>query len=185
MAQQMNPAIMALTLVLEDASKHSGTPVDGLIVQKLEFRRRSDDPGPLPPVFFVSLSNGMEYIADTQGNITRTDRNPRDLIDRELRLRFTQTGGIGGWTTTYVANDGTLTDQEADHLRQFLSDAQFFDLPDEVPNGDPIPDQYTYTLWIAHGRRNREISTYDGTGPHFSPAVKNLITWLQERASRV
>ncbi len=183
MAQQINPAITAISLVLDDASQQSGIPAESLIVQHVEFRRRSEDPGPLPPVFFVTLGNGMEYLADTQGNITRLDENPRDIMDRELRIRFTQTGGIGGWESSYEADDTTLTDQEADSIRKFLTDAAFFDLPDEVPNGDPIPDQFSYTLWIAHGRRNKEIRTYDGTGPHHSPPLEKMITWLKERAS--
>jgi hypothetical protein len=55
-------------------------------------------------------------------------------------------------------------------------------LPDRVANGDPIPDLYEYTVWIAVGRNNREVSTYDGTGPHDSPALAEFISWLRERA---
>ena len=184
MAQQRNPALTALSLVLEDAAQRSGTPAEDLIVNSLEFRRRTTDPGPLPPVFFITLGNGMEYIADTQGNITPPEEKPHDLTDRELRVRFTQTGGIGDWSSTWEASDATLSDEEAAHLRQFLTDSNFFDLPVEVANGDRLPDQYSYTLWIAHGRRNREVTTYDGTGPHESPALERLIEWLKERSPK-
>lgn len=180
MDHQQNPALVALSLVLEDASQVSGTPAEDIIVERLELRARTEDPSPLPPAFFITLGNGLEYMADTQGNISQLGDG--DLTDRELRLRFTQTGDITGGTSTYEADDSTLSAEDAEQLRQYLHDTKFFELPDEVPNGDPIPDLYTYTLWIAHGRRNRELTTYDGTGPHQSPPLAELIEWLKERA---
>lgn len=67
-------------------------------------------------------------------------------------------------------------------LRRLVREANFFKLPDQVTNGDPIPDLYDYTIWIAVGRNNREVRTYDGTGPHESPALEKLIDWLKVRA---
>jgi hypothetical protein len=179
MDQQQNPALVALSRVLEDASQSSGTSAHEILVQKLELRARTEDPTPLPPVYFITLGNGSDYLVDTQGNILQ---GAGDLTDRELRLRFTQTGGFGGGSSTYEADDSTLSADEANALRRHLEITDFFNLPDEVPNGDPLPDLYSYTLWIAHGRRNREVRTYDGTGPHQRPALAQLIEWLKERA---
>lgn len=184
MGQQINPALTALSLVLDDATKVSGTPAEDILVERMELRARTDDPSPLPPAFFITLGNGLEYIADTQGNITQSGEPGDGLTDRELRVRFTQIGGFGGWTRTYEADDSTLSREEAEQLRQHIADSNFFELPDEVGNGDPLPDMYSYTVWIAHGRRNRELTTYDGSGPHESPPLERLIEWLKERAPR-
>jgi hypothetical protein len=179
MSQQQNPAVVAMSLALDDASRLSGVPAYDILVSRLELRATTDDPTPLPPAYVITLGNGWEYVIDSQGNILQ---GAGDLTDRELRIRFTQTGGIGGWTTTYEANDSTLSADEANYVRRQLEETDFFNLPDEVPNGDPIPDLYAYTLWIAHGRRNREVSTYDGSGPHQSPALEKLIEWFKDRA---
>jgi hypothetical protein len=176
---QQNPALVALSLVLEDASRTSGTSAHDILVQQLELRARTEDPTPLPPVYFITLGNGSEYLVDMQGNLLQ---GAGDLTDRELRVRFTQTGGFGGGSSTYEADDSTLSADEANYLRRQLEATDFFSLPDEVPNGDPLPDMYAYTLWIALGRRNRELRTYDGTGPHHSPTLEELIEWLKERA---
>ena len=181
MDQQQNPALAALSLVLDDASRLSGTSARDILVQKLELRAMTDDPTPLPPAYFITLGNGSEYVVDSQGNILQ---GAGDLTDRELQIRFTQTGGIGGWTSTYEADDSTFSADEANYVRQQIEETDFFNLPDEVPNGDAIPDLYSYTIWIAHGRRNREVRTYDGTGPHHSPALQKLIEWFKDRASQ-
>lgn len=182
MGKEQNPALVALSLVLEDASRTSVTPSEDILVHVLELRSRTDSPTPLPPGFYICLSHGLEYFADTQGNYSRVDGDQgRGNIDRELRVRFTRTGGLIENTSTYEAKDSMLTSEDAKQLRQYIEDAQFFGLPDEVKNGDPLPDMYSYTLWIAHGRRNRELRTYDGTGPHDSPALQQLIEWLVER----
>ena len=183
MGQRLNPALKALEIVLENESRASGTPAEDLLVQQLELRAPTDDPSPLPPAYLIRLTNGAEYMVDTQGNLTQIrESGGADLTDRELRVRFTQTGGVAGLTSTYEADVAGLSDEDAERLRQFIDETNFFDLPDEVSNGDPTPDQYTYTLWIAHGRRNRELTTYDGSGPHQSPPLEKLIEWLKERA---
>jgi hypothetical protein len=182
MVQPQNPALVALSLALEDASRKSGTSAYDILVHKLELRPLTTDPTPLPPAFFIDLGEGTEYVIDSQGNILQ---GAGDLTDRELRIRFTQTGGIAGWTSTYEADDSTLSVGEASYVRQQIEETDFFNLPDEVPNGDPIPDLYSYTIWIAHGRRDRELRTYDGSGPHQSPALEKLIEWLKDRAPQL
>lgn len=184
MGQRTNPAIRALSLVLDDASRVSGTPAEDILVQHMQLRARTEDPSPLPPAYFISLGSGLQYTADTQGNIAQTGEPHDDLTDRELRVRFTQSGGFGGWTSNWEADDSTLSAEEAEQLRQHIDNTNFFDLPDEVGNGDPVPDMYSYTIWIAHGRRNRKLTTYDGSGPHESPPLEKLIEWLKERAPR-
>lgn len=63
-----------------------------------------------------------------------------------------------------------------------LGESNFFDLPDQVENGEPIPDLFRYTVWVAVGRRNKTITTHDGTGPQASSALMTLIEWLKQRS---
>lgn len=174
-----NPALVALSRVLEDASRIEGTPPEDILVQLLEFRSRTEDPSPLPPAFHIQLGSGLEYWADTQGNISRMGR---DATDTEIRVRFTQSGGIGGWTSEYEAEESTLSASDVTELRQHITDTDFFNLPALVGNGERTPDLFSYTVWIAVGRNNRAVKTYDGSGPHKSPPLEKLIAWLKHRA---
>lgn len=67
---KQNPAIVALDRVLADAARRLSTSSEDILVQSLEFRSRTEGPTPLPPVFFIHLAQGLDYIADTQGNIS-------------------------------------------------------------------------------------------------------------------
>lgn len=63
-----------------------------------------------------------------------------------------------------------------------LDESNFFDLPDQVGNGEPIPDLFRYAVWVAVGKRNKMVTTYDGTGPLASRALGTLIEWLKQRS---
>lgn len=93
MSAQGNAAIVGLTRVLEDASLILDTPAAEILVELLELRARTEEPGPLPPAFFIQLGEGLSYWADTQGNISRVNDRP---VDDELRIRFIQEGGSAG-----------------------------------------------------------------------------------------
>lgn len=179
MSGKQNAAIVALSRVLDDASAVIDAPAEEILVQSLELRSRTEEPSPLPPAFFIQLGDGLSYWADTQGNISQLDKAQ---VDDELRLRFVQSGGFAGWRSEYEADETTLPPDEVTTLRRLVREANFFKLPDQVTNGDPISDLYDYTIWIAVGRNNTEVRTYDGTGPHESPALEKLIDWLKVRA---
>lgn len=179
MSAQQNAAIVGLARVLEEASLIVGIPAADILVDRLELRSRPEQPGPLPPAFFIQLSGGLSYWADTQGNIARiNDRS----VDGELRVRFIQEGGLAGLRSVYEADESSLTAGEVSDIRSMLDESEFFDLPDRVRNGEPIPDLFQYMVWVAVGRRNRSVTTYDGTGPHASPALMKLIEWLKQRS---
>lgn len=148
-------------------------------MRSLELRSRTEEPSPLPPAYVIELGDGLSCRTDTKGNV----RREADSVDTELEVRFRQSGGIGGWTSEYHADDSTLSPEDAARVRQFIDDAGFFELAEQVGNGEPIADLYTYTLFLAHGRRNHTVHTYDGTGPHESPALAEFISWLKERAA--
>lgn len=188
-ADGSHPALLALAAVIADAAGHLRVPVSEISVELLEARQWPDTclglGGPdegcgdaVTPGFLVTLGDGFSYRTDLAGAFRREP----DRTDRELFVRFRQAGGIGGWSSEYAADDTSLSGEEADSIRRFIDEAGFFSLPAEVGNGDPVADGYSYTLFLAHGRRNHTVHTYDGGGPPGSPALMAFIAWLRERA---
>lgn len=184
-----HPATVALAAAIADAAKLLRVPIDGITVESLEARDWPDSCLGLPqedegctdavtPGYLVILGDGFRYRTDTQGNV----RRETNLVDHELVVRFIQSGGLGGWTSEYHVNDSSLTAEDAARIRQFIQESDFFHLPEQVGNGDPITDLYNYELFVAHGRRNHTVNTYDGTGPHENPGLAEFISWLTERA---
>jgi hypothetical protein len=188
MDRASHPAPVALSAAIADAAEHLRVPVDQIAVEYLEARDWSDSCLGLPrdgeacldmitPGYLVMLGDGFRYRTDLQGNVRRETVQ----VDAELRVDFRQAGGIGDWTSEYHADDSSLPPEDATRIRQFIDDTDFFHLPARVGNGDPVPDLYSYTIFVAHGRRNHTVSTYDGGGPHESPALAEFITWFKER----
>jgi hypothetical protein len=187
--QISHPAVVAISAVVADAANILKMPVEAIVVEYVEAREWRDSCLELPkngeacldvvtPGYHVALGAGFRYRTDQQGNI----RREVVAVETELRVYFKQTGGIGGWTSEYSADDSTLPPADVKHLRQFIEDTNFFHLPPEVGNGAPIADGFTYRLFLAVGRRNHTVETYDGSGPAESPALLELIDWLKQRA---
>jgi hypothetical protein len=188
MENTSHAAVLALSAAVEDAANLLRVPTSEIKVESLEAREWPDGclglgndteacTDAVTPGFLIMLGDGFRYRTDMQGNI----RAESGSVDTELMIRFVQTGGIGGWTSEYQADDSTLTASDAAEIRRFIEESNFFDLPSEVPNGQPLHDMYDYTLTVAHGRRNHTVHTYDGSGPNESPELARFIGWLKER----
>ena len=182
-------AVQALAAVVREAANLLRVPIEEIKVESLSAQDWPDsclglgkpDDGcadVVTPGFLIVLGDGFRYRTDMAGNIRTESAN----LDDELTIDFGQSGGIGGWTTEYRADDSTLTSEDVVTVRRFIDETVFFDLPREVANGQPITDMFDYTLTVRHGRRHHTVHTYDGSGPHQSPALVEFIAWLQERA---
>jgi len=182
-------AVIAVASVVADAASQLGVPVADITVDYLEARDWNDSCLGLPngndacadvvtPGYLVVLRNGFRYRTDRQGNVRREP----EPVDTEVRVYFKQAGGLGGWVSEYVADTSTLAAADVQQLRQFIDESDFFHLPEEVGNGTPLADGYRFTVFLAVGRRNHTVQTYEGVGPPESPPLWELITWLQQRA---
>ena len=188
MNETPHPIVLALSAVIADAASLLRVPVEEISVEYVEAKEWPDSCLGLPqgnegcadvitPGYLV-LTDGFSYRTDMLGNVRRAIDNQ----DQELEVHFRQVGGIGGWSSEYHADDDSLSPDDAAQIRQFIDSTDFFRLPKEVGNGAPISDMYSYTVSVAHGRRNHKVHTYDGAGPHESPALAEFIGWLKARA---
>ncbi len=184
-----HPAVTALAAAVTDASRLLRVPVETIVVEYLEAKDWPDSCLGLPgeddacadvvtPGFLIILGDGFSYRTDTEGNL----RSDTGTLDAELRVDFRQVGGIGGWSSGYHADTTSLSPDDLTRLHQFIVDTEFFKLPAEVGNGDPISDMFSYTIFVAHGRRHHSVSTYDGGGPLEYPALGEFLAWLKSRS---
>lgn len=184
-----HPSVVALSAVVEDAANLLRVPVEEIAVEYLESKEWPDSCLGLPnqddicadvatPGYLVVIGDGFSYRTDTQGAV----RREVETIDQELEVHFRQVGGLGGWSSEYHADDSSLSPADAAQIRQFIDETDFFHLPEEVGNGQPIADLYNYTVSVMHGRRNHKVRTYDGGGPHENPALEDFVSWLKARA---
>jgi hypothetical protein len=184
-----HPAVLAIAAAVADAANVLRVPIDQTVVDYVEARDWRDSCLELPndndacadvmtPGYLIVLGDGFHYRSDRQGNVHREP----EQVDTEVRVYFKQAGGIAGWISEYFTDSSTLPAADAEQLRHLIEASDFFHLPEESGNGTPIADGYRFAVFLAVGRRNHTVETYDGSGPADSLALWELITWLKQRA---
>lgn len=189
-----HPLASALRAVLEDAARLQGIAVEDVAVMRVEAARWPDSclglgeqgeacAEAITKGYRIRLQGGTTYRTDLHGNFRRERRTvgrPQDSpIDNEVRVHYTQTGGIAGQRHEYEADSSRLTASEVRELRTLVAEADFFNCP--AGRASDIPDGITRRLWIAVGRRNREVVRGDGIEVADSKAFDALVSWVEER----
>ena len=187
----VHPALSALSASLEDAANALRVPVEGVALELMEARDWPDSclglPGPddacadvVTPGFLIQLSDGFTYRADREGNVRRADDDRAPYPDTEIRLRYSRSGGITGQHVVYETDSYQLSDREEDELRQLITEADFFNVRNVLPES-PVNDGITVRLWIAVGRRNHEVVRGDGIEIEDTESLLALVKWVADR----
>ena len=195
MEQASHPAVKALSAALADAAGLLRVATEEVALERMTARDWPDsclgaaEPGEVcadvvTPGYAIDLADGFHYHADQRGNIRRAMHGETPYPDTELHVRFTQSGGIGGWTSEWEAHSETLPPDDEVELRHLIEQADFFNVANALPPGGPIPDGFTFTLWIAIGRRNHTVTRYEGVDQGDSAALRELFAWVGARAPR-
>lgn len=194
MTIQSNPLITALEAVLTDASPRLRLPVEEVLVIRVEAARWPDAclglgksgeacAEVMTRGYRIRLRGGTTYRTDLAGNIRlekRTIGRPQDAPTHdELHLHYTVSGGLTGRKDEFETDSSRLTASEARELRSLITDADFFNAP--TGRASEVPDGKTYRLWVAVGRRNRELVRGEGVDIKSSDALKALVAWVEER----
>lgn len=181
-----NPTIVALTAVLEDAARIRKVGIHNIKVRRVRARlwadtclgvSRSKEVCAIAqiPGFVIDLDGGFRYHTDELGEIRRV-RKPAAAT--AVRVRFERDGGLDQEHDKFKADSDTLSIDAEDDLRQLVDDTDFFNMDSGLPG--IAADGYTYTIWIAIGRRSHVIMFGDSDelpGPRIEP----LLEWLNER----
>ncbi|MDO5739246.1 MAG: hypothetical protein Q4P07_03770 [Ornithinimicrobium sp.] len=194
MALSSHPALSALSAVLADAAATLQVPVQEVTVELMEARVWPDTGMGLPggggraltPGYLVRLGDGTIYRTDQQGHVARDESNqdpdhssgPRP--DTEIRLRYTEEGGITGRPISFETDSTRLSEDDEAELIRLVTECDFFNIRNAKP-GPPIPDGVTTRLWIARSRWNHEVVRGDGLEMEDTEAFHALVAWVAER----
>ncbi|HHU39496.1 MAG TPA: hypothetical protein GXZ45_09490 [Propionibacterium sp.] len=194
MTAPVHPLVAALDAVLEDAARRQGVAVGEVVVIRVEAARWPDSclglgvagepcTEALTKGYRIRLRGGATYRCDLEGHFRRERRSiprPEDSpISDEIRLHYTATGGIAGLRHEYETDSTRLTASEVRELRSLITESDFFNAA--VGRASEIPDGITRRLWIAVGRRNREVVRGDGVEVKDSRPFDELVSWVEER----
>ncbi|HZJ22439.1 MAG TPA: protealysin inhibitor emfourin [Anaerolineales bacterium] len=88
-------------------------------------------------------------------------------------INFERSGGTMGKDLHLELDLNTLPEDESQHLLRLISEADFFNIP-EQPTEQYTADEFRYTISVNAGRANHTIHTSDSTMP------KNLLPLAKE-----
>lgn len=194
MSVSEQPLVIALSRVLEDAAQRAGIPAEEVVVIRVEAARWPDSclglgrageacTDAITKGYRIRLRGGTTYRTDLHGTIRRELRSiprPQDgAVDDEIRLLYSEAGGLTGGRNELETDSTRLTSAEVRELRSLLAESDFFSAP--IGQASAAADGITRRLWVAVGRRGREIIRGDGVDIKDPPALEALLSWVQER----
>lgn len=188
-----HPAAAALVAVLHDASEQLHLPVTEITVRSLEAHDWPDGclglpgngcPDVITPGFRIVLGSpgdGFAYRTDQRGTARREPASA--TVQGDLQVHVSRSGGLIGRTSEVDLNTATMPAAEAEELKRLVEEADFWNLPQQIGNGEPIEDGYSYSITVAAERGHHSVGTYDGTqnGLAQYPGFGAMLGWLAAR----
>jgi hypothetical protein len=99
-------------------------------------------------------------------------------IQGRFYIKFVQSGGFAGLTSTIELAGDTLSSDEQKILLQLLKDSNFFD-QDFKSAAENSPDQYNYEITVAVDKTKRTININDA---EVTDGLRPLIRYLSGKA---
>ena len=97
-----------------------------------------------------------------------------------MKVYFEQSGGLVGMGAHASVDSDSLQAEEASKLQGLIKDANFFELPSQLPAPSHGADYLEYKITIeASDNKKHSIKTTDLTMP---PNVRPLIRYLRQKA---
>lgn len=98
-----------------------------------------------------------------------------------MKIYFKPEGGFGyfpGLNKPLELNSEKLPIDEANHLKQLVSDASFFNLPNQEPVASRGADQKKYTIRVEEKDRQHWVEFHDA---EVNPRLHNLVNYLSKK----
>ncbi len=97
-----------------------------------------------------------------------------------MRVIFERSGGFAGRKLQTMLDSTTLTEAQAQTLRQLLERSNFFDLPARLDARAPGADRFNYKVTVENEGESHTVEASDASVP---PQLRPLLDWLTRSIS--
>ena len=97
------------------------------------------------------------------------------------QIRFERTGGFAGMTIARDLKLDDLSEEQANTLLELLDNLDFEELPEQMTDKEPMPDQFTYTITVETTRGEHTVVTGDASAPE---KMQDLLQFLNRLARK-
>jgi len=99
---------------------------------------------------------------------------------KPMRIQYERSGGFGGIAQRYSVSLDALDEEERQKLVELISGAHFFELPAEIHQPEPHPDQFHYKISVESDQGTHEVRFSDPVPAQLQPVVN----WLKAAARK-
>ena len=93
-----------------------------------------------------------------------------------MKVTLVQSGGFAGLRVGKIADTGTLPAGDAEHLKDLVEAAGFFDLAERIGPPPKHADRFQYRIAVEDGGRQKSVLVADEA---LTDQLKALVRWLQ------
>jgi len=94
------------------------------------------------------------------------------------RIKFERTGGFAGMRIAKDLTMEDLSEEQAGRLSELLDDLDFDELPEQLTGGEPMADQFTYTITVETEEGKHTVTTGDASAPEKMQELLQLLNRL-------
>ncbi len=94
------------------------------------------------------------------------------------RIKYERTGGFAGIRIATDLKLDELSDEQANSITELLDDLDFGELPEQMTNEDPMPDQFTYKITVETKKWQHTVVTGDASAPEKMQELLQLLNRL-------
>jgi hypothetical protein len=95
-----------------------------------------------------------------------------------MQIEFVRTGGFAGMRLAASIDTQQLEAEQASTLDKMITEAGFFELPEQIKPASPGPDRFEYQVVISSGGMKHSINVSDAVMPDSLRPLIDLITRL-------
>jgi hypothetical protein len=95
-----------------------------------------------------------------------------------MHIEFVRSGGFAGMRLTASVDTEQLPAERASTLDKLISDAGFFELPEQILPPAPVPDRFEYKLTVTAPQKTHSIVVSDAAAPASLRPLLNYLTTL-------
>lgn len=101
-----------------------------------------------------------------------------------MHIDFTRTGGFAGLRLTTSLDTEELPAEQASNLDKLISDAHFFELPENIAPDSPKPDRFEYRLTVSDEKKTHSVLVNDSAAPETLRPLLNYLTTMATASKR-
>ncbi len=94
------------------------------------------------------------------------------------RIKFERTGGFAGMRIAKDLKLDDLPDEQANSILELLDDLDFAELPEQMINEAPMPDQFTYKITVETKKWEHTVVTGEASAPEKMQELLQLLNRL-------